>query len=72
MVAAEVPKERVEALRKAFMDTWADPELLAEAKKIDLDVAAISGAEVQDLIAKAYATPPAVIAKAKDALIPKS
>ena len=72
MVAAEVPKDRVEALRKAFMETWADSELLAEAKKINLDVAAISGADVQALIAKAYATPPAVIAKAKDALVPKS
>jgi tripartite-type tricarboxylate transporter receptor subunit TctC len=72
MVAAEVPKERVEALRAAFMETWADPELLAEAKKIALDVAPISGADVQALIAKIYATPPDVIAKAKDALIPKS
>ena len=71
MVAAEVPKERVEALRKAFMETWADPDLLAEAKKINLDVAAISGADVQALIRKAYATPPDVIAKAKDALVPK-
>ena len=72
MVAAEVPKERVEALRKAFMDTWKDPDLLAEAKKIDLDVAPISGADVQALINKAYATPPDVIAKAKDALVPKN
>ena len=72
MVATEVPKERVEVLRKAFMETWADPDLLAEAKKIDLDVAPISGADVQAVIAKIYATPPAVIAKAKDALVPKS
>ncbi len=71
MVAAEVPKDRVEALRKAFMDTWADPDLLTEAKKVNLDVAAISGADVQALIRKAYATPPEVIAKAKDALVPK-
>ena len=71
MVATEVPEDRVEALRKAFMETWTDPDLLAEAKKINLDVAPISGAEVQALIAKIYATPPAVIAKAKDALIPK-
>jgi hypothetical protein len=72
MVATEVSKERVEALRKAFMETWSDPDLLAEAKKINLGVAPISGADVQDLIAKIYATPPQIIAKAKDALIPKS
>jgi tripartite-type tricarboxylate transporter receptor subunit TctC len=72
MIAAEVPKERVEALRQAFMETWTDPDLLAEAKKIDLDVAPISGADVQALIAKIYATPPQIIARAKDALVPKS
>ena len=71
MVATEVPNERVEALRKAFMETWTDPDLLAETKKIDLDVAPISGAEIQTLIAKIYATPPEVVAKTKQALIPK-
>jgi tripartite-type tricarboxylate transporter receptor subunit TctC len=72
MVAAEVPMERVEALRRAFMETWADPDLLAEAKKINLDVTPISGADVQALIAKTYAMPPQIIAQAKDALVPKS
>ena len=71
MVAAEVPKDRVEVLRQAFIDTWSDPELIAESKKIGLDVAPISGTEVQDLIAKIYMTPAEVIAKAKEALIPK-
>ncbi len=51
MVAAEVPKERVEALRNAFRETWADPDLLAETKKMNLDVAPISGADIQTLIA---------------------
>jgi hypothetical protein len=71
MVAAEVPSERVEALRKAFMETWSDPDLLAEARKINVDVAPISGPDLQALIAKVYATPPAIIAKAKDALFAK-
>jgi tripartite-type tricarboxylate transporter receptor subunit TctC len=29
MVAPEVPADRVEALRRAFMETWSDPDLLA-------------------------------------------
>jgi hypothetical protein len=32
-----VPPERVAALQQAFMDTFRDPELLAEAHKISLD-----------------------------------
>src|SRR6185312_7535902 len=33
-----VPEERVTALRKAFMDTLADKDLLAEAAKARLDI----------------------------------
>ncbi|HWG06287.1 MAG TPA: hypothetical protein VG271_14855, partial [Beijerinckiaceae bacterium] len=71
MVAAEVPNERVEALRKAFMETWTDPDLLAEAKKINLDVGPIRGADAQAMITKIYATSQDIIAKAKDALVSK-
>lgn len=69
MVAREVPKERVAALRKAFMATWTDPALLAEAKKIHLDVKPRSGAAIQAVVAKVYATPKPIIAKAKKALV---
>ena len=68
MVGPEVPRERVEALRKAFMDTWKDPELVAEAAKMKLDIGALSGADVQAVVTKVFATPPSVIAKVKSAL----
>jgi hypothetical protein len=38
---------------------------------MELDVAPITGAEIQTLIAKIYATPSAIVAKAKEALVPK-
>jgi tripartite-type tricarboxylate transporter receptor subunit TctC len=57
VVAPEVPKERVEALRKAFLETLADPELRADAKLANLEVNPVSGEEVQKLIAKVYAAP---------------
>jgi tripartite-type tricarboxylate transporter receptor subunit TctC len=66
-----VPAERVTALRKGFMATFADPELLAEAQRIKLDVEALSGEEVQGVVAKAFALPPRVIERAKQALIYK-
>jgi tripartite-type tricarboxylate transporter receptor subunit TctC len=63
-----VPAARVEALSRAFMDTVRDPSYRADAKRSKLDIQPISAAEVAALIAKAYATPPAVIARAKDIL----
>jgi tripartite-type tricarboxylate transporter receptor subunit TctC len=68
VVAPGVPPERIEALRKAFMETLTDPDLLAEAKRINLDVGPISGAELQKLIAKLYATPQDLVDKAKAAI----
>jgi tripartite-type tricarboxylate transporter receptor subunit TctC len=69
VVAPGVPAERVEALRKAFMETMTDPDLIAEAKRINLDIGPIAGAELQALIAKLYATPAATVEKAKAALV---
>jgi len=66
-----VPAQRVTALRKAFMAAFSDPELLAEAQKIKLDIEALSGEEVQALVSKAFALPPRIAERAKQALIYK-
>jgi tripartite-type tricarboxylate transporter receptor subunit TctC len=66
-----VPKERVDALRKAFMEALKDKDLLAQAKKQRLDIEPISGEDVQKLVTKVYGMPPAVVAKAKEALVYK-
>ena len=69
VVAPGVPPERVEALRKAFMETMNDPDLIAEAKRINVDVMATSGADLQKLIEKMYATPANIVEKAKAAMV---
>lgn len=61
VVAAEVPKDRAAALRKAFMATLADPELLAEAKRLRIEITPTSGDDVEKLIARLYATPKDVV-----------
>ena len=66
-----VPQDRVAVLRKAFMAAFADKELLAEAKKIKLDVDALSGEEVQSLVTKAFSLPPRISERAKQSLIYK-
>jgi tripartite-type tricarboxylate transporter receptor subunit TctC len=65
-----VPADRVAALRAAFIDTLRDPALLAEADRMRLDIKAVSGAEIQALVAKMYAAPQAVVDRARQALSP--
>jgi tripartite-type tricarboxylate transporter receptor subunit TctC len=66
-----VPRERVAALRKAFMAALADPALLAEAEKMKLDVEPISGDDVQTMVAQLFAMPARIVERAKQALIYK-
>jgi tripartite-type tricarboxylate transporter receptor subunit TctC len=56
-----VPAERVAALHKAFSDTFADPQFLADAARQRFDMRPISGAEMTALIEDMARTPKAVI-----------
>jgi tripartite-type tricarboxylate transporter receptor subunit TctC len=67
-VAAEVPADRVQLLRRAFMETWRDPDVLADAAKMNLDVGPISGEDVQSLLQQIYASPPALLQSVKEAI----
>ena len=64
-VHPEVPKARVAALRQAFMSMLNSPEFRADAKKRKAPVNPVPGKELDMLVAEAYATPPATIAKLK-------
>jgi tripartite-type tricarboxylate transporter receptor subunit TctC len=57
--------ELVTVLRKAFDATIADPDYLAEAKKIGLSVVSMNGADLQKKFAEFYETPKAVVTKAQ-------
>ena len=56
-----VPPERTKALRDAFMATMRDADFLAEAGKMRLDIDPLSGAEIEDVLRKAAASPPEVL-----------
>jgi tripartite-type tricarboxylate transporter receptor subunit TctC len=56
--------DRVELLRRAFDATMKDPELVADAKKMNLAVDGITGEQVAALLKQVYATPKAVVEKA--------
>jgi tripartite-type tricarboxylate transporter receptor subunit TctC len=59
-----LPRERVDMLRKAFMQTMQDAAFLAEAQKLNLEITPVSGEAVQTLVAEVYRTPPEILAKA--------
>jgi tripartite-type tricarboxylate transporter receptor subunit TctC len=59
----EVPKDRIEALRKAFDAAVKDPEFLAEAEKQKLEAVPNTAAEEEAKYAKILATPPDVVKK---------
>src|SRR5712671_3885114 len=60
----DVPPARVEALRKAFMDTMADKEFLAEAVRAKFEITPVAGDKLAALVADIYKFPPAIAEKA--------
>ena len=60
--------ERIAVIRKAFMATLKDPQLLAEAEKAQLEITPVSGEVVQKLVEEAYAMPPEVVKRTIEAL----
>jgi tripartite-type tricarboxylate transporter receptor subunit TctC len=71
VVAPDVPRERVALLRQAFMATMQDPDLRAEAERMQLDVIPIAGEALQDRIASLYATPKELLDKVRAVLAGK-
>ena len=65
------PKDRVQVLRKAFMDTFNDPEFLAEAKKTNLDIGPLSGEEIAKTVDNLFKLEAPVIERLKKILLPK-
>lgn len=55
------PKPVVEALRAGFTQSMADPELIAFAKKLDLEMDPMTGEEVQSLVERLHQFPKSVI-----------
>ena len=56
-----VPKERVAALRRAFDAAMRDPEFIAEAKQLNLEIDPKNGEELEQLVRDLLDTPPDVL-----------
>ena len=69
-VPPDVPQDRLQLLRKAFMETLRDPDLLAEAKKSKIDIDPVDGPTVAELMAGLYEFKPEFKSKLAKLLIP--
>lgn len=70
VVAPGTPPDRLSILRDAFAATLKDPDFLAEAKKLNLEIRFMSGADAEALVSKAYEAPKDVVAKVADFMGP--
>jgi tripartite-type tricarboxylate transporter receptor subunit TctC len=62
------PKDRVEILRKAFLEAVKDPELLNEAGKANLEINPGSGEELERNVKELLRLDPALVARLKEIL----
>jgi tripartite-type tricarboxylate transporter receptor subunit TctC len=60
-----VPKERIDLLRRAFDRTMEDPAFLADAGRTGFDIAPMTGEAVQDAVTQMMSTPKDIIAETK-------
>ncbi|HEY2534630.1 MAG TPA: hypothetical protein VGJ20_43095 [Xanthobacteraceae bacterium] len=63
-----LPPARLGVLRQAFDATMKDPDFLAEAHRLDLEVRPLTGGAVERLIKDVYASPPEAIRLATEAM----
>ena len=68
MTAPGVPGDRVELLRKAFKASMSDPDFLAEAATMQLDLNPLPGERVAEIVEESLATPLELVEKVRAAL----
>ncbi len=66
----EIPQDRLAVLRQATAQTMQDPDFLADAKTLDIDIAPMGADETRAMVDRLFATPPAVVARIEQALSP--
>jgi tripartite-type tricarboxylate transporter receptor subunit TctC len=62
------PKDRVLILRKGLVETYKDPEFIADAQKARLDMSPLIGEELEKVVARTYKLEKPIIEKLKEIL----
>ncbi len=71
VVSPGTPKDRVQLLRRAFTATMSDPGFLADAERANLDIAPLTGEELEKTVLGVLKTSPALLAKLKQIIAPQ-
>jgi hypothetical protein len=58
--------EAVKILRDAFAAVLKDKDFLADAQRAKIEINPLPGEKVQEVVSRIYASPPAVVARAKE------
>jgi tripartite-type tricarboxylate transporter receptor subunit TctC len=64
----DLPEDRAAALQEAFDRAVKDPEFLAEAARVNLEIMPASSAQMRRILSEAYATPAPLIEQARELL----
>lgn len=64
----DVPRPRIEALRRAFDATMHDPDFMADAAQLQLELSPMRGEEVQALVAELARTPAEIVTRVRAVL----
>jgi tripartite-type tricarboxylate transporter receptor subunit TctC len=67
-VAPGTPKDRLQLLRKAFVETMKDPEFLADAKKSRLDTDPLTGEEIEKIVVQLFKMDASLVNQLKEIL----
>jgi len=68
IIGPGVPQERVDILRKAFMQTMKDKEFIEECEKVRLPVDPVSGEVLEGAVFAAFRTPRPLVEKLKEVI----
>jgi tripartite-type tricarboxylate transporter receptor subunit TctC len=68
LMPPNTPPARVKEIRDAFKATMSDPEFVAEIKRRNMGLDPVFGEEMTETLVKAFASPPAAIEAAREAL----
>jgi tripartite-type tricarboxylate transporter receptor subunit TctC len=66
----QIPYDRAQSLRDAFDATLNDPKFKAEAARLQIDLTPMTGQQVADFVRGIYASPPAIVDRARRAVNP--
>ena len=70
IVSPATPAQTLGILRTAFDETMRDPQFLDDAEKLRLEITALPGDRVQELVQKLYAAPKEIVEQARQAIRP--